>query len=263
MPGVRRHIRPMDFDISNLLEQWDYQPGQVVVRRFKAKDGREKIQLRVDLGLLQMNADGRPDDKRPFGHPSLFEHYRARLHRYVGAHGGSDTGFKLKAEDCARLQLEALQYHHRYICLLQLEDYASVIRDAERNLAVFDFVSQHAESEELAWSLQQFRPQLLMVLTRARAAQALDVKDHALAMQQIEEGLEKIRAFCHEHARGEAAETGGEVQSLENWLEEIRTKRPLSRREKLERALREAINSEDYEKAAKVRDELRNLKPAE
>ena len=53
------------------------------------------------------------------------------------------------------------------------------------------------------------------------------------------------------------------MQSLESWLEEIRAKRPLSRREKLERALREAINSEDYERAAKVRDELRNLKPAE
>jgi protein-arginine kinase activator protein McsA len=53
------------------------------------------------------------------------------------------------------------------------------------------------------------------------------------------------------------------MQSLENWREEISAKRPLSRREKLERALHEAINSEDYERAAKVRDELRNLKPAE
>jgi hypothetical protein len=253
----------MDFDISHFLEQWDYQPGEVVVRRFKAKDGREKIQLRVDLGLLQMNAEGRPDGKRPFGQPSLFEHYRGRLHQHVAAHGGSDEGFQLQAEDCARLQLEALQYHHRYICLLQLEDYAGVIRDAERNLAVFDFVNQHSESEELAWSLQQFRPQLLMVLTRARAAQALAAGDHALAIQQIEEGLEKIRAFGHEHGRGEAAETGGEVQSLESWLEEIRAKRPLSRREKLERALRDAINCEDYERAAQVRDELRHLKPAE
>src|ERR1022692_334343 len=207
LPGVRRHIRPMDFDISNLLDQWDYEPGQVVVRRFKAKDGREKIQLRVDLGLLQMNAEGRPDGKRPSGYPSLFEHYRARLHRYVGAHGGSDAGFKLKAEDCARLQLEALQYHHRYICLLQLEDYASVIRDAERNLAVFDFVSQHAENEELAWSLQQFRPQLLMVLTRARGSEALQAKDYTMAIQHVEQGLELIRTFYREHARSEAAES--------------------------------------------------------
>jgi protein-arginine kinase activator protein McsA len=102
-----------------------------------------------------------------------------------------------------------------------------------------------------------------MVLTRARATEALQVNDYAMAMQQIEEGLEKIRAFCHEHARGETAEMGGEVGSLEAWLEEIRAKRPLSRREKLERALHEAINSEDYERAAQVRDQLRNLKPAD
>ena len=63
---------------------------------------------------------------------------------------------------CAFLEGHPLQIHHRYICLLQLEDYARVIRDAERNLAVFDFVARHAESDELAWSLQQFRPQLLM-----------------------------------------------------------------------------------------------------
>src|SRR5437667_3082111 len=168
----------MDFDISHLLDQWDYQPGQVVVRRFKARDGKEKIQLRVDLGLLQMNAEGRPDGKRPYGYPSLLEYFKARLYKYVGAHEGSDDGFTLKAEDCAKLQLETLQYHHRYICLLQLEDYAGVIRDAERNLAVFDFVSKHAASEELAWALQQFRPQLLMVLTRARGSQAIKAKDH-------------------------------------------------------------------------------------
>src|SRR5881275_582473 len=142
----------MNFDISNLLENWDYQPGQIVVRRFTGRDGQEKIQLRVDLGLLQMNAEGRPDGKRPFGHTSLLEYYQARLYKHVAAHNGSDEDFELKAEDCAKLQLETLQYHHRYICLLQLEDYPAVIRDAERNLAVFEFVAKHAANEDLAWS---------------------------------------------------------------------------------------------------------------
>ena len=82
-------------------------------------------------------------------------------------------------------------------------------------------------------------------------------------MREVEEGLEAIRGFFHEHARAEAAELSGEVQSLQNWLGEIRARRPLSPRERLERALRDAINSEDYERAAQVRDALRNLKPAE
>src|SRR5437588_13126766 len=126
----------MDFDISNLLDDWEYQPGQVVVRRFKGKDGKEKLQLRVDLGLLQMNTEGRPDGKRPMGHTSLFEYYQAKLHKHLAANDGESEGFKLKPEDCAKLQLEALQYHHRYICLLQLEDYAGVIRDAEDRKSV-------------------------------------------------------------------------------------------------------------------------------
>ena len=210
-----------------------------------------------------MYADGRPDGRRPFGHPSLFEYYQARLYKHLEAHHGSDEGFKLKPEDCAKLQLEAVQYHHRYICLLQLEDYAGVVRDAERNLAVFDFVAEHAQSEELAWSLQQFQPQLLMILTRARAAQALQAEDYTLAIQLVEEGLEKIRGFYAENGRPDAAEQTGEVQSLENWLQEIRAKRPLSRRESLERALNEAVKSEDYERAAKMRDALRNLKSAD
>jgi hypothetical protein len=249
----------MDFDITHLLEQWEYQPGQVVVRRFKGRDKRERIQLRVDLGLLQMFAEGRPDGRRPSGHPSLLEYHQARLYKHIAANAGSDEGFKLKAEECAKLQLEAVQYHHRYICLLQLEDYAAVVRDAERNLAVFEFVGKHAESEEMAWALQQFQPQLLMVLTRARGAQALQTEDYSLAIQLVEEGMEKIRNFYRETGRGDSPETPAEVHSLELWLEEIRAKRPLSKREQLERALQEAVKVEDFEKAASVRDELRKL----
>jgi hypothetical protein len=217
----------------------------------------------VDLGLLQMNAEGRPDGKRPFGYGSLLDYYQARLYKHVAAHNGSDEGFKLKAEDCSKLQLEVLQYHHRYICLLQLEDYAGVIRDTERNLAVFDFVEKHAESEDLVWALRQFQPQLLMILSRARGAQALKADDYELAIRLIEEGLEQIRTFYKESAGNDAGDQSGEVTSLQEWLEEIRAKRPLSRRERLERALHDAVKCEDYERAAQVRDELRGLESAE
>jgi hypothetical protein len=249
----------MDLDISPLLEHWDYKPGQVVVRKFKDKRGNEKIQLRVDLGLLQMNAEGRPDGKQPFGNPSLFDYYQTRLYKHLSANDGSDEGFKLTAEDCARLQQESLQYHHRYICLLQLADYPGVIRDAERNLAVFNFVGKHAASEDLAWSLRQFQPQLLMILTRARAMQSLDTNDYGVAIEQVEQGLEEIRAFYRDHSRSEMIDSSGELQSLESWLAEIRANRPLTAREKLERALNDAVRQEDYEKAAKVRDALRDL----
>jgi len=253
----------MSFDISHILEQWDYQPGMASVRRFTGKDGVEKIQLRLDLGLLQMNSEGRPDGKRPLGHASLLEYYQAKLQKHLAANNDDESTFKLKAEDCAKLQFEALQYYQRHNCLWQLEDYAGVLRDTKRNLAVCDFATKYAESEELAWSLQQFKPQLLMMQTRAIATESLKTDDYKKALDQIEEGMGLIREFYRERSRNEAMEQSIELSSLKAWLDELSARRPMSEREKLERALNDAVNNEDYEKAAQMRDALRNLKPTE
>jgi len=249
----------MSFDISALLEQWDYQPGQVVVRKFRGRDGEDKIQLRVDLGLLQMNAKGRPDGKHPFGRESLLEYYADLLEKFRREHAGDDKDFRLTPEDCAKLQQEAIQYHHRYICLFQLEDFNAVIQDADRNLKVFDFVQKYAGSDELAWSLQQFRPQLLMMRTRARGALALKDNHYDDVVRIVEEGLEDIRLFYREHDRPDMLDQSGEIQSLEAWLQEIQNKRPMTPREKLESALNEAVRNEEYEKAAQFRDALRKM----
>jgi hypothetical protein len=249
----------MNFDISALLEQWDYQPGQVVVRKFRGKDGLEKIQLRVDLGLLQMNAKGRPDGKRPYGRESLLEHYLSLREKFRREHDNQDKGFRLTPEDCGRLQQEAIQYHHRYICLFQLEDFEGVIQDAERNLRVFDLVDKYAGSEELAWSLQQFRPQLLMMRVRARGAMALKADLYDEVIRLVESGIEEIRQFYRQCDRQDLLESSGEVQSLETWMQEIQTKRPMTPREKLESALNEAVRNENYEEAARVRDKLRKM----
>jgi hypothetical protein len=250
----------MSFDISPLLDQWDYLPGQLVVRKFLGKDGLEKIQLRVDLGLLQMNAHGRPDGKHPYGRESLLEYYEAQMDKFQKERRGDEKSFRLTPEDCGRLQQEALQYHHRYICLFQLEDFEAVLRDTERNLKVFDFVQEHAANEEMAWSLQQFRPQLIMMRVRARGALALQARLYDQVVQLVEAGLEELRQFYREHDHADLIEQSGEIQSLEIWLQDIKVKRPLTPRERLEQALNEAIKNEDYEKAAQMRDALRNLK---
>jgi hypothetical protein len=250
----------MNFDISPLLNEWEYQPGQIAVRQFKGKDGVQKIQLRVDLGVLQMNAHGRPDGKTPYGYESLLEYFEARLTKYRKEHDSEDDGFELGGEDCSRLQQEAIQYHHRYICLFQLQDYAGVVRDTRRNLRVFDLVDAFAASEELGWSLQQFRPQVLMMLARAKGSMAIETGDYSEAIATVKSGIEQLREFYQKHGRLEMMEQSGEIQSLEVWLKELQAKRPLTKREKLEFALSEAIRREDYEEAAKVRDTLRNLR---
>ncbi len=250
----------MNLDISRYLDSWEYQPGKIVVRKIKGKDGNPKIQLRVDLGILQMNITGRPDGKLPFGHETLFEHYLSRLAKYADAQESDPSGFKLSIEDCSKLQQEAIQFHHRYICLFQLKDYDAVIRDTERNLAVFDFVNQFADSPEFAANIGQLRPQLLMMRARAKGSKEAEADQHSTAIDTIEQTMEEIRAFFREQNRPELADLSGEIQSLQQWSQEIRSTRPLSQREQLEQALQEAVRREDYEKAAEVRDALRNLK---
>ncbi len=263
----------MSFDISHLLESWDYQPGQLAVRKFTGKDGSEKIQMRLDLGILQMNADGRPDGKMPMGATSWYDFHVDRLEKYMAENDGDDEGFELKSNDISRMQQEGIQYHHRYICFYQLSEYDKVIRDAERNLKVFDFVDDYAESDELSWSLQQFRPQLIMMLTRAEGSMAIEAEDYAQAIDVIKDGIEALRSFYTDFERQDLMESSGEISSLEQWLEEVETNsheesesKPapqataLSEIEKLEMDLKEAILREDYERAAEVRDLIKKLK---
>lgn len=244
----------MKYDITELLQEWDYKPGQVIARRFTAKDG-DKVQLRVDLGVLQMNVEGRPDGKKPLGSESWFHVYQKR----AAAAAESGQEFHLGTEDCSRLQQEAIQYHHRYICFFQLQDFEGVERDCARNLEVFEFVDAHAESDDLAWGLIQFTPQLLMMQTRARCEDHLKAKRHQSAILAVEDGVAAIEAFYRKQEREDLLEQSGELASLRHRLEEVRRQPPEDPLERLRMDLAEAIRQEDYERAAQVRDQLRKL----
>ena len=58
----------MNNDISPILGDWDYAPGELSVRKVEGDDGRSKIQIRMDLGLMQLEWDGRPDAVSPHGY---------------------------------------------------------------------------------------------------------------------------------------------------------------------------------------------------
>ena len=249
----------MNWDISHILSDWDFEPGEAMVRKLIGKDGIEKIQMRIDLGILQMNAEGRPDGKLPFGKASFFDHLRDKLETFEAENDGDDEGFQLESKECQKLQQEAIQYHHRYICYFQLEDYANVVRDTERNLDAIAFATDYSHSEENIWNLRQLTPQLLMMRTRATAAQFLALEKHNTAIRNVEEGLDQLQEFYDSVSRPDLAEESGEMQALETWLQELKEQRPMSEREKLEIELSEAIKQENFEKAAEVRDQIKAL----
>jgi tetratricopeptide (TPR) repeat protein len=244
----------MTDDIGPILERWKYKPNDINVRLVKGVDGREKLQMRIDLGLLQMDLDGRPDGKRPYRYDSYLTYYENRLKKSEEKH----KSFELNPVDCLHLQQESIQYYHRYLALIKLGDYIRVARDTRKNLRIFDFVSKYCSDDQIHWSFEQYRPYVIMMHTRALASISLDNENYDEAISVIENGLEQIQEFYATH-QDRAGNQKFELDFLTKWKREIRDKRPLSEREKLEKELTQAIKSEEYERAAEIRDLLRYL----
>ena len=222
------------------------------MRKILGSDGKEKIQLRIELGVLQMNTSGRPDGQRPHGFESLLAWHVDRAKQREAA----SEEYALTADECGELQQEGIQYYHRYISLFQLNDFPGVIRDTQRNLDLFTFVSKYSDREEVVQSFEQFRPYVLMMNTRAKASIELEREDYDAAVRQIERGREKIRAAYVDAGNPEGATSSPEIGFLNEWLEEVRQKRPLTKLERLQKEMDIAIASEAYERAAELRDAI-------
>ena len=242
----------MSLDLNDLLRDWPHEPGMIKVRKILGNDGKEKIQLRIDLGLIQMETTGRPDGQEPHDYESLLEYHQARAKRAEK----KGNAYTLDADAIGDLQQEGIQYYHRYISFFQLSDYQGVIRDTQRNLDMFAFVAKHAEREEMAQSVEQFTPYVVMMLTRARASIEIEREEIAAAVKKIEEGIERIRDFYEKADNPEAAANSAELGFLSEWLDEVRSKQPLTKLEKMQREMDKAIASEAYERAAELRDQI-------
>jgi hypothetical protein len=245
----------MSLDLNDLLENWPHESGQIKVRKITGRDGEEKVQLRLDLGLIQMEMRGRPDGVRPKGYESLLVYHQQQ------ARETEEKGerYHLSPEDCSELQQEGIQYYHRYLSLFQLEDFPAVVRDTKRNLELAAFVREHTDREDIAWSFDQFVPYITMMNTRAKAAIELENNHLENALHEIDAGHEAILEFYQEHDQPDAAEKSTELSFLDEWREELRAKRPMSKIERMRREMESAIAHEAYERAAQLRDAIKAL----
>jgi hypothetical protein len=248
----------MSLDISHILSGWPFKPGEVNVRRIKGDDGLEKIQLRLDLGILQMEITGRPDGTRPHGFESLLDYFRDELakHRQVT---GSTADFHLDSEDCEALRSESIMYYHRYLAMFVLGDYEAVAEDTKRNLELFDFCLTYAEQDQDRYYLEQYRPYVQMMYTRARARLAMERQSITEALGIVRAGIKDIQKTCEEFEQGEDVAVT-ELAVLKALAREIESREQLDPVARLRKQLREAIEEERYEDAADIRDELDRVK---
>jgi hypothetical protein len=241
-------------DITPILAGWDHDPDDLQVRIIPGDDGRDKLQMRLDLGVLQMELAGRPDGRRPQGFESLLDAYEARL-RPADA-----EEFALDGPACAELMREGVQYYHRYLALFHLERYDLVARDTARNLRLFAFVRRHAAHPRDKFQFDQYRPYVTMMQARALASQALARDDHLAALGRIDEGIAGIRAFLRDYDQPEHEAQCRELASLRDWRRQVEGRRRPGPLELLEQQLSRAVELEQYEEAARLRDQIGRLR---
>jgi len=260
MLGVEKDLETnsMREDIGPILTGWPYEPGEVTVRKIIGRDGRPRVQLRLDLGLLQMEMTGRPDGQRPFGAESVLDYHLARLNEHKRRRG-TDAGFRLSPDECAELRDESIQYYHRYLSLYHLEDFEQVAADTARNLKCLDFMRSYAAEESDRLGSQHYSPYMLMMHTRALAALALKGEAFEGALEEIRHGIASIEAFFTDLGEPELVERSVEIASLKRLAREIRRRKPADPIEQLREELEAAVSAEDYERAATLRDQLRSM----
>lgn len=246
-------------DISQVLASWEYDLRQeMMVRRIRGKDQRMKIQMRLDLGMLQMEEEGRPDGKKPHGKESLLDYFESIVGK-MNKKYGIPTDFTLDKDDLYALQQEGIQYYYRYLCFFQLGDYKRAERDTARNLRMFDFAKRYASDRQYIEEFEQYRPYVLMMNTRAKVLNALKAKDSSRAVNEINRGIHRIENV-YEKGESSKAYSRTEVAFLKNWAEEIIKRYTPTKKQRLEEELKVAIANEEFEKAAKIRDKLNRMK---
>ncbi|MFP4151942.1 MAG: UvrB/UvrC motif-containing protein [Alkalispirochaeta sp.] len=272
-------------DLTDLFRSWPYDPQQTM-RIIVARDGRSVLQVRLPLGIEQYEMEGRPDGVRPDGFDTVLDRTQHRLKEHIFDTGG-DAGFYVTPREAAELQAEGVLFYYRYLLLFQLRNFDSVLRDTEHNLHLCDILERYCENEEARNAVLQFRPYIIRINIAARAlaiargelpGDALEVIDEGITrIERLEEidspafQFERIRSVNYLQGLRRKIETSDgddpagvgdpDVDSYEDVEPGTGTPREegdaTDLRSRLERELQNAVDAEDYERAAQIRDALK------
>lgn len=233
-------------DISAILKDWPSEPGRVQVRVVQTEEGRSILQVRLEMGIIQMERDGRPDGRVGFD---------AVLQLRDAAQAEP-----LSAEACAAIREEANQFHQRAVALVAVEDFARSVADSRHAMEAAVLMRDKAQRPEDRAAGAAPIPALIVLRSRAEASGALRVRDTRTAIAAIDAGLIELRSVFHDRGGLAAFERSGEAAVLRAMREMLVPRLPSSQRAELEERLKAAVMAENYELAAILRNELRQIR---
>jgi hypothetical protein len=234
-------------DIDDVLRQWPFKPGIIAARLILAGDGREVLQMRIEMGLLQMEVTGRPDGEHPGGADTCLD-WLGELARIDG------DNFVMNEEQCMEVDREFLQFYHRRICCLALRQFVWAIADADYTLRLMDFVAAHSPNQQWTLSHEQYRPFVLFHKIQAEAMLTLQEAGAETAIESINQGLDEMRRVFLKYGAEEQFDQDELVGQLNAMKESLRQEYQVGKT--LAEQLADAVAAEEYERAARLRDQI-------
>ena len=245
-------------DIDEAIQGWPYdpEPGEFVTREVRARDGRMVLQIRIELGLLQLEIDGRPDGLRPHNFATYLDFLRHRAAARGLAPGGKAPSWEMEAIHCAEADREFVQFYHRRVAWLSLQRHDNALKDSDHTLALMDFIARHAPLPEYVASHERFRGLVLFHRTQALAALAIEKRKPEEAVDAVHDGINRLIAHNETLvSEGDDSVNDPLIEQLRVLETEIRKLYAVS--QTLKEQLDEAVATEDYERAARLRDLIR------
>jgi len=244
-------------DITDILESWEFDPDNQV-RIIQADDGRDVLQIRQPLGIEQYELDGRPDGKTMDGGECYLAVLQERLQQHIETEG-TDREFRVSREQFRRLQNEGIIYYYRYLILFQIGDFERTVRDTEHNLQICDLVEKYAESDEDKNEILQYRPYILRMFAIAKAMISLHQQLKAAAREILESAIDEIENMASIDTPAFQFERIRSLKYLRSTLKQV-LEQKMSPLDQLKHELESAVEEENYELAAELRDKIRTLK---
>lgn len=246
----------MSDDLTHVLASWQYSPEHNV-RIIEADDGRQVLQVRLPLGIEQYELDGRPDGGKPLGQDTYLDVLKERLDLWREEHG-SDRGFALSEEDVSLLQGEGVLFYYRYLMLFQMNDFLRVERDTAHNLQLASFFEKYVENEENRNAVLQFKPYIIRMHAMARAMKLVERMHHDDALAVLQSAVDHIESLPTIDTPAFSFERLRSINYIRESMKQISEREPNEER-KLQDELQSAVENENYERAAQIRDRLRDL----
>lgn len=253
----------MTLDLNELVADWECPPGDVAARIVTGRDGADVVQMRVELGLMQMYPDGRPDAATRAA--AAEEGVRVEPRRQAGG--------AIATQDWREFERQLLQLNYRRLAFGAIAEAAlsrgdcpeaevqlrRAVRDIAACRSMIETMRGHGVmggggpglTIALQFQLARMTAQLLVLADR-----------HDEAIDALEDGATELAGvLAGLGAPPEAIEQDGGLQFLKDLSRTLRKdfRIPMTLRERLA----QAIERDDFELAAILRNELRERESRE